>query len=124
MALYLNLAAAVISLAWALVHLFIGGRDIARHLRHDTALEPIVRQTTWMCWHMITATLFVIAILFALTVYLGDAGVGFAATLVTAGVAIAGLVSVPVLKTSYRVLPQGWLFVPVVALGASAYLTA
>ncbi|MEM1364454.1 MAG: hypothetical protein AAGH82_01765 [Pseudomonadota bacterium] len=117
----LNSTAALLSLAWAVVHLFVGGRDCAKPLREDVALEPEARHTMWMCWHMVTATLFILALLFALAVLTGDPGIGLSATLVAAGLAIAGLMSVPALKTSFRVLPQGWLFVPVVLLGGYAF---
>ncbi|MCK0169316.1 hypothetical protein MWU52_17315 [Jannaschia sp. S6380] len=112
-----GLAAAVLAAMLACVHTFVGGRAIARPLRQATDLPTVVRATSWMCWHMVTTTLFLMAILLFWGAWGGRPDLILAGTLLAAAVALGGLAAAPALGVGYRVLPQGWLFVPVVALG-------
>jgi len=75
--------------------------------------------TMWMCWHMVTVTLFLMGAFFAMGLIWGVPYV-VAGTLLSAGIAGAGIVAAPVLRTSYKVIPQGWLFVPIVLFGLYA----
>ncbi|MEM8822714.1 MAG: hypothetical protein AAGF30_03805 [Pseudomonadota bacterium] len=104
-------------MVWALVHTIVGGRQVAGPLRRDAALPEVVRTTAWMCWHMVTATLFLTAVLFAWGAASARPDLLLAGTLISAGVMAAGLIAAPVLGVSYGRLPQGWLFVPVVVCG-------
>lgn len=110
-------AAAGLSALWAGVHLVLGGRQVAGPLRatSDAALDPMARDTAWLCWHFVTGALILMALLF-LGAALGGA-TGLSATALAATFALAGLILPPLMGQSYRVLPQGWLFVPVAALG-------
>ena len=110
-------AAVVLSATWALTHLVLGGRQVARPLRDDRTLDPTVRATVWMCWHMVTVTLFTIPLFFALGA-LGRAGFTASGTVLAGAIAAAGVFAPLALGTTFRVLPQGLLFVPVAALGA------
>ncbi len=112
-------AAAALGLIWALVHTFLGGRQVALPLRQSD-LPEVVRATAWMCWHMVTATLFLAAALPVLALWTGREGLLMAALLVNIAIMLAGLISAPVLRVSYKTLPQGWLFVPNVLLCALA----
>ncbi|MEM7487812.1 MAG: hypothetical protein AAF390_01680 [Pseudomonadota bacterium] len=109
-------------LLWAGVHTFVGGRGVAGPLRRAAGLDEVVRATAWMCWHMVTATLVLTGGLFLWGGAVANADIVLAATIVSAGIMVAGLVAAPVLKVGYVLLPQGWLFVPVVACGLWAIL--
>ncbi|KIT16496.1 hypothetical protein [Jannaschia aquimarina] len=111
------LTAGLLTLLWAIVHLFLGGREVARPLREAIDLPELVRATAWMCWHMVTATLFLVAALFLVGGWADRPDLVVAATLLSAGIAVAGILAAPALGVSYRTLPQGWLFVPVSGLG-------
>ncbi len=65
---------------------------------------------------MVTATLFLAAALPAVALCTGREDFVLAALFLNAAIMLAGLMSAPVLKVSYKVLPQGWLFVPNVVL--------
>ncbi|WP_298430212.1 hypothetical protein [uncultured Jannaschia sp.] len=114
------LVAGAIAAIWAAVHVVIGGRQVARPLREDRTLPPIVRETMWMCWHMVTAALVSMAALLLWGGWSGRADLVLAGTLLAAAVSVAGIVAIPVLGTTIRRLPQGLLFLPVVALGVLA----
>ena len=109
--------AALVSALWAGVHLFVGGREVARPLR-AAALPHLVSQTAYLCWHFVSITLALMALLFLAAGMGWGAGLGLAATALAFGFALTGLVLPPLLGAPYGRLPQGWLFVPVVALGA------
>lgn len=116
------LVAGLIAAAWCAVHLFIGGREVARPLR-DAPLPEVVRATAWMTWHMTTASLATIAALLVAGWALNDASLIGAGALLAAAVSVAGILTAPVLGVGFRMLPQGWLFVPVAALAAWSALT-
>ena len=44
-------AAGLLALVWLTVHIFVGGRQIARPLLTAPDLAPIVRETQYLCWH-------------------------------------------------------------------------
>lgn len=112
-------AAAALSGIWWAVHTFIGGREVAAPLK-SSDLPVIVRATAWLCWHLVTAVLAILTLLFAGAALFDMPGMTLAATLLVAGISVAGVLAAPALSVSYKVLPQGWLFVPVAALGALA----
>ena len=114
-----GLSAATLSFVWCAVHLFVGGRQVARPLRDHADLDHTVMATMWMCWHMVTASLFLMGTFFVMGLVVDRTYMG-AGTLLAAAIAVAGLMAPFALKTTFKVLPQGWLFVPVAALGAYA----
>ena len=120
MLFYLNFAAAALSLLWALVHLFAGGKDVARPLRDDRTLDPVVRHTQYICWHFVTVTLFAMALFFALAILTENLAFSIAGTILSAGFALIGIALVPMIGASYAKVPLGWLFVPVAILGFAA----
>jgi hypothetical protein len=113
--------AAVLSFGAVLVHFFAGGRAIAGPLRRADGVSHTVMATMWMCWHMVTAILCLMGVFFVMGLFAGPPYV-VAGTLLAATFAGAGLVAVPVLGTSFKILPQGWLFVPILGLGLFALL--
>ena len=90
-------------------------------LRQTKEVNHTVMATMWMCWHMVTVTLFLMGVFFGMGLIWGSAYV-LAGTLLASVIAAAGLAAVPLLGTSFKVLPQGWLFVPIALLGAYALL--
>ncbi len=100
------------------LHFFAGGKAIARPLLSAAELPDGDRYVQYFCWHIATLTLGFQAVLFGVAAsapdYLSFAIIG---TAMAASVGLLGLVLPLVLKISYRVMPQGWLFVPVTALG-------
>lgn len=110
-------SAALVSFVWFLVHLFVGGKEVARPLlASDT--DPLVLQTLYLCWHLTSVTIAIMAILFAMAAWLATPAYGVAGLIVAAGFALVGIGVVPLRGWSYKIVPQGWLFVPVVALAA------
>lgn len=111
-------AAAALSALWFVIHTFVGGRQVALVIRSDTTLDPMVRTVAWMVWHMVTVTLLFMAGIFA------AAGLSASRELLGAGTILAGLMAAAgifapyALKHPFSSVPQGFLFLPVVALGA------
>ena len=110
--------AAGLSLCNLAMHFFLGGRQIARPLLEATSLSTEVKYVQYYCWHLATLSIALQAGLFAYAALTPaqDALVAVA-TLFAAGFAILGIAMAPLLKISYAVLPQGWLFVPVSVCG-------
>ncbi|MEM8692169.1 MAG: hypothetical protein AAGG57_09805 [Pseudomonadota bacterium] len=113
---YLWIASAL-SGAWFLVHFFIGGRQVAGPLRASTDLGEMPRAVAWMCWHMVSITLFLLATFFAGAILFDMPGLGWAGVLIAAGLSGVGLIAAPFMSVSYRLMPQGFLFLPIVILG-------
>lgn len=117
-----GLVAGALTLVWALVHTILGGRQVAGPLRRDGRLDAGMRSTAWMCWHMVTAVLFATSALYIFGSLSSRPDLLAAATVNASAIMVAGLVSAPALGVGYGLLPQGWLFVPVVACGLWAIL--
>lgn len=111
------LCAAILAGIWALVHLIIGGRQIERSLSSDQSLEPVVRETMLYCWHLVTGFLILMTVFLGLGAW-GNETMALAGTLMATSTAMTGIVLAPMRKISYAMLPQGWLFVPIAALGS------
>ncbi|MEL6582528.1 MAG: hypothetical protein AAFQ36_01730 [Pseudomonadota bacterium] len=114
--------AAALSLLWFGVHLFMGGRDVAAPLRASD-LDPVVRDTSYLCWHLTSCSLLLIAVFFGLAAFAGEPAYAVAGTLLSTGFAVVGIAMTPLIKQSYAQLPQGWLFVPVTGLGLWALVS-
>lgn len=110
-------SSALLSFIWFLVHVFVGGRQVARPLL-DCDLDPMVLQTQYLCWHLTSVTIAIMALFFAMAVWLDTAAYGVAGLILAAGFVLVGIGMVPLRGWSYKIVPQGWLFVPVVALAA------
>lgn len=111
------LAASLLAALWMLVHAVAGGRECARPLAQDRQLPDVVRETTLLCWHLVTGCLGLMA-LFLFLGARGSEGLALAGTAMAAMMAAVGLLLPPLRRAGYGLLPQGWLFVPVAALGA------
>ncbi|MEO0913915.1 MAG: hypothetical protein AAFY59_13150 [Pseudomonadota bacterium] len=115
-------SAVALSLAWFAVHLFMGGREVAAPLVKDEAIAEVVRYTAYLCWHITSATLLLMAAFFATAQLFALPGLLYAATALAAATALVGIAIPPRFGLSYKLLPQGWLFVPIALLGLIAAL--
>ncbi|MBV2358512.1 hypothetical protein KUH32_01880 [Thalassococcus sp. CAU 1522] len=115
-------AASALSVLWLGVHLFIGGREVAAPLRNSD-LPPLVRDTQWLCWHYTTMAIGVMAAIFGLAAWSGETAYALSGLMLAVGFAVFGIVLAPLVGAPYRRVPQGWLFVPVVALGVLGLLS-
>ncbi|UWQ35916.1 hypothetical protein K3552_10245 [Leisingera aquaemixtae] len=110
-------AASLLAALWTGVHAIIGGRECAAPLARDRQLPDAVRETTLLCWHLVTGCLGLMAV-FLFAGARGSAEMALAGTSMAAVIAATGLLMPPLRRVKYGLLPQGWLFVPVAALGA------
>lgn len=114
-------AAAGLSVAWFFLHVLVGGRQISRPLRTAEGVPHEVMATMVMCWNMVSAVLALMAGLFVMAAFWGAPFV-IAGSLLAGAVALGGIATRYQLATTFRVIPQGWLFVPIAALGCYALL--
>ncbi|MEM1378349.1 MAG: hypothetical protein AAGG69_13270 [Pseudomonadota bacterium] len=117
MAVWLFWAAGALAGVWFLVHLFMGGREIAQPLLEVTAIEPTVRHTQYLCWHFTSVSIASMAGFYAAAAVSGNAAFAIAGTVLALGFLVIGVMLVVRLGESHARLPQGWLFLPVAALG-------
>ncbi|PWK60061.1 hypothetical protein [Roseicyclus mahoneyensis] len=108
--------AAALSAAWLALHLVAGGRQILRPLRLS-ALDPVVRDTHFLCWHFTSVAIGAMAVFFTLAAVSGIAAYGVAGAGLAAAFWLCGVGLVIALRQRHADLPQGWLFLPVAFLG-------
>lgn len=108
--------AMILSFCWFLLHLIVGGRQIAGPLRQSEGVSHTVMATMWMCWHMVTACLILMAVFFGMGLVYGAPFV-VAGTMMAAVFAVSGIWARFALGTTFKILPQGWLFVPIAGIG-------
>lgn len=106
-------AALGISLFTACLHLFAGSPEFAKPLWQSNALPLQIKATLWMCWHMVSLSLFVIPVLIGLGLWLGNDAYYWSALILNTAIGLAAFMSNIALKVSFKVLFQGFLFVPV-----------
>lgn len=113
------LVAGVVSLVNAAAHTFLGGREVADPLKAVSEMDEMPKWVLYYCWHDVTLVLWAMAggLLWGAFVPSG-LDVAVFVGLLALGFAFWGLLLVPRVGQSYRVMPQGWLFVPVVVLVA------
>lgn len=116
------MAAGALAAVWFLVHVFIGGREIARPLVQATGLAPQVRHTQYLCWHFTSVGIACMSGLFFASAFGGPSAFATSATLMAAGFCGVGVALVISIGESHARLPQGWLFLPVTALGVIGHL--
>ena len=109
--------AGALSAVWFAVHLFVGGRQIAQPLLQATALDPLVRNTQYLCWHFTSVAIAAMAGFFFWGAYAGVSAFAVAGTVLASGFFVVGVGLVFGMKENHLTLPQGWLFVPVTVLG-------
>lgn len=116
--------AGVLSLMWCVVHVVVGGREVARALRNSPHLDPTVRDTQYLCWHFTTVSIAAIAVFFTLALVQQENQYAIAGTILASGFSIVGIGLVFAIRQRQFALPQGWLFVPVAGLGAAGLMVS
>lgn len=114
---FLFLSAGLLAFTWLLVHLFAGGRTVVSPAFATETLDPIVRDTLYICWHFTSVGIFAMAALFLAASAGGAATLAMVGTGLAAGFFAAGILVQMVVKQPFKHLPQGWLFLPVTLLG-------
>lgn len=118
MNLYLFLAG-IAALDVCLTHLVLGGREIVRPFLAVEKMPGIARYTLYYCWHLVTITLFGMALAFLMAAQVGGAReLAVFASLGAASFAALNFAMNWRLGLSFARHPQGFLFLPVAALGA------
>lgn len=117
MNLFLNLAG-IAAFGVCLIHLILGGREIVRPFLAVEKMPGIARYTMYYCWHLVTITLAGMALAFMLAAQPG--GSRALALFATVGAASFAMLNFGMnlrLGLSFVRHPQGFLFLPVAALG-------
>lgn len=115
-------SASALSFIWFLVHCLVGGKEVARPLLADQHLTDTVQQTLYLCWHLVSVSIAAMAVFFGLAVWLQAPSYAVSGSLLAVGFVAVGVTIVPLRAWRYRTIPQGWLFVPVVAMGAAGHM--
>ncbi|MCC2112695.1 MAG: hypothetical protein KDJ16_11735 [Hyphomicrobiales bacterium] len=111
-------AAAVSSAATCLVHVFLGGREIARPLL-AAELRKIPKYTAYYCWHMVTITIAALALAFALAARPGGAiELAYFATGLSALFMAWNLIMIALFRLRLLHFPQWLLFLPGAGFGS------
>ncbi|WP_421849513.1 hypothetical protein [Oricola sp.] len=118
-----HFVAACGSLFIAAVHVFAGGPAVAAPIAAAEELDPVVRDTDYYCWHLVTISLLVMAAAFLWSAFhpgaweLAVAGTAMAATYSLWGIGLA-----VARRQRFRDLPQGLMFLPVALAGLAGHL--
>jgi len=106
-----------IAALWFLVHIFLGGREIARPLLASQELHPVVRDVQYLCWHFTTVGIAGMAVFFGLAAAQANPSYAVAGTFLAAGFTVTGVFLTFKQRANHLAVPQGWLFLPIAALG-------
>ena len=114
---------AALALAVACIHLFLGGREIARPLLASRDMAEPVRLTHYHCWHLVTITLFALAAAFGWAAWDAAAWeLALFATAISALFCIWGLALVVSRRQRHMHMPQWILFAVLTVVGALALI--
>lgn len=112
------LSAGILSIMASLIHLFLGGRSIARPLLNANDLQDIPKYTQYYCWHIVTIVLAMMGVgYFYAAVQSSAQDVALIMTTLAASFCILGLILPLIFKQPYKHMPQGWMFLPITLLG-------
>ena len=123
MSFWTFIAAGGLSTIWLMVHLVLGGRDIVLPLLAASQLSPVVRDTQYLCWHFTSAAILCIAGFFFWAAFSASLAPAIAATMLAGAFTLTGIGLVALRGGSHLELPQGWLFLPITALGLVGILS-
>lgn len=112
-------AAGAIAALWLAFHLFVGGKEVVRPLRDAPGLDPVVKDTLYLGWHYVTVAVALLAVLFLFASLTSRHDFAMAGALLAWSLTLVGIVMAPAIGAKFRDLPQGWLFLPVAALGTA-----
>jgi len=111
------LIAATMSGLTMLIHLFVGGRFLARPLL-ESSLHQVVRTTLYFCWHMVTITIAAMAVLFGLAfVDTSYSVLAIVATVLAGAFCLLNLALILRYKQSMLRMPQWFLFMLITTFG-------
>lgn len=114
------MTAAVLSLVTAAVHVFAGGRDVARPMLASCDLHAIPKFTNYYCWHMVTMILVVMAAAFVYAAMIGARDIAILATLLAMAFASWSLALIAWKRLNPVHFPQWILFLSIAAAGIMA----
>jgi hypothetical protein len=117
------LASALAALVTFLVHLIVGGREIAAPLMRASGLARIPRLTTYYCWHMVSILLLAMAIALGWAAWHANPPLVLLLVLLAAAFAVLSLGLVVAFRVSPWHLPQWLFFVLIALLGAVGLAT-
>lgn len=117
------LVAAALSAVTGAVHLFAGGKEVARPLLAANELSAIAKYTAYYTWHMATVVLFALcAGFFIAGIWPETTVLAAAATLLSAAFMVLSLALVVTSGAGLWTLPQWAFFAPITVVGALAVL--
>lgn len=118
------LAAGVASLATNALHIWLGGREIARRLLDAPDLHPVVKWTTYYCWHMATVAMTVMSAMFLAAGLEPQRDVlAVPALALAAGFCVLSIGVVTVGRQPFQLMSQWSLFLVITTLGGAGFLT-
>lgn len=117
-------SAAIVSLITFLAHLFWGGREVAKPLLNADIQEG-VKLTTYYCWHITSAVLWIMAVAFAYVALLQfDVPLTIAVTSIAAACALLNLGLILSRRLKPLDYPQWIFFLPITVLGVLGLFSA
>lgn len=117
------LAAALLAAATTLIHLVLGGREIARPLLRAPDFPNVPRYTLYYCWHLVSITLAGMALAFLFAALPGGSRLlGWFGTIGAAMFALLCLVINRRFRRRAWHHPQWALFLPIAAIGLAGLL--
>ncbi|MEO0613337.1 MAG: hypothetical protein AAFY83_08495 [Pseudomonadota bacterium] len=117
------LGAGIAAALVALIHLVLGGREIARPTLTLCEMPSVVRYTNYFCWHLVTLALTLMSTGFFYSVHPGHPPEPAAAALLfSCGSALLCFGVNFRFGLNHAHHPQWALFLPVAALGAIGFL--
>ena len=111
-------AAAVAAIGVLIIHLWLGGREIAAPLLAARSLGDVPKFTMYYCWHLVSLMIFAMAAMLGHAAYWGGPReLAWAAVLLAAASMgwSFGMIALLGLRPLVH-YPQGWLFAVVMAL--------
>lgn len=112
----IHLGTGIGAAALAALHTFVGTPEVADPLLASTP-EDQAKYINFFCWHIVTIVLWAVAAGYlwsALFRHSTDLVVFL--TVMMAGIGVWGVLLPPSVGLSYKTMPQGWLFFPIVTL--------
>ena len=116
----LFLSGAGLAFLICLIHVFLGGAQIARPLLAAPNLNAVAKYTSYYCWHVVTAELALIGVFFAIAGLKPEMmALAWAAGALSASFVLLGVIGNPLMKLKFSNHPQWSFFVPLVALSVA-----
>ncbi|MEP3347497.1 MAG: hypothetical protein ABJN34_08170 [Litoreibacter sp.] len=106
-----------------LLHMFAGSPNIANPMRNCEELHPVVRETNYYCWHLVSISLLQLSISFGWAAIAPSAYLVAVIAVFTAfAFSIWGMVLVVTIRQKFQYMPQGLLFLPLALIGLAGLL--